>query len=105
MEFRFDTGSGPAILRTAEKIPTGKWLDVSIERKLRNGVLTVGDEVIKGESPGSTRGLNIRTPIYFGGLNRDKLTLAPGVGIADNGFMGCLADLRIGGKAKVRLYG
>ena len=38
--------------------------------------------------------------MYFGGLNREKMTLSPGVGIPDNGFDGCIVDLKLG-KAKV----
>ena len=29
-----------------------------------------------GKSPGTTRGLNIRTPLYVGGVNQDKFTIS-----------------------------
>ena len=69
LEFRFDTGSGAAILRSKKKLKRDKWYTVGISRKLRDGQMKIfeEDELIKGRSSGNTRGLNIRTPIYFGG--------------------------------------
>ena len=112
VEFRFDTGSGPAILRSGVPINAGAWYKVSIERKLRDGKLTVstdiGDEenkdvtgistTVTGKSPGSTRGLNIRSSLYFGGMDEEYI-LAEGVGISQ-GFDGCITDLTIGGAGK-----
>ena len=71
LEFRFDTGSGPAILKSPEEVERNKWYNVILSRKLKSGTLMIaGMEAVKGESPGSTRGLNIRTPLYLGGINR-----------------------------------
>ena len=36
-----------------------------------------------------------RTPIYFGGVNRDQYVVASGVGV-DTGFRGCISDIVIG---------
>jgi hypothetical protein len=45
-----------------------------VDRSLRDAALTLdGEEVVKGKSPGSTRGLNIRKDVYFGGINSKKL--------------------------------
>ena len=114
VEFRFDTGSGPAILRSGVPITAGAWYTVSVERKLREGQLKIStsgvndDGTIKedsditgvsttvtGKSPGSTRGLNIRTPLYFGGTD-EQHTVDEGVGVTQ-GFSGCIADLVMGG--------
>ena len=113
VEFRFDTGSGPAVLRSGIPINAGAWYTVSIERKLRDGrlKLSTGDieesnenqeitgisTTVTGKSPGSTRGLNIRTSVYFGGIDEDnKYVVAEGVGVKQ-GFSGCIANIRIGG--------
>ncbi len=37
----------------------------------------------------------LRTPLYFGGINRDQYTVASGVGV-DGGFSGCISDVIIG---------
>ena len=113
VEFRFDTGSGPAILRSGVPVNVGSWYTVSVERKLRDGRLKVStgnvkalnedqevtgiSTVVTGKSPGSTRGLNIRTPLYFGGIDEDnRHVVAEGVGVKQ-GFAGCIADFKIGG--------
>ena len=113
VEFRFDTGSGPAILRSGVPINAGVWYTVYIERKLREGKLelSTGDSdesnddgettgistTVIGKSPGSTRGLNIRTSLYFGGIDDfSKYIIAEGAGVK-NGFAGCIDDLKISG--------
>lgn len=59
--YRFDTGSGPVILRSKNKISPGKLYSVELTRKLREGELKLsGEPPVVGSSPGSTRGLNIR---------------------------------------------
>ena len=44
VEFRFDTGSGPAILRSGVPINAGEWYTILVERKLREGKLEVQDK-------------------------------------------------------------
>ena len=36
-----------------------------------------------------------RTPLYFGGINREQYSVASGVGV-DGGFTGCISDVIIG---------
>ena len=40
VEFRFDTGSGPAIIKSGVPINAGAWYTVYIERKLREDLTT-----------------------------------------------------------------
>ena len=73
VEFRFDTGSGPAILQSDRKLAMGKWHHILVTRRMKEGILRVDNGTkITGRSPGRTRGLNIRSPIYIGGLNSKK---------------------------------
>ena len=70
VEFRFDTGSGPAILKSPEKLTLGKWHNVFVTRRMKEGILKVDNGTrITGRSLGRTRGLNIRSPIFIGGFN------------------------------------
>ena len=64
-----------------------------MKRKLREASLLLdnGDPVL-GKSPGNTRGLNIRTPVYIGGLNTKKFTYAEAVGVS-RGFTGCILEV------------
>jgi hypothetical protein len=90
---RFDTGSGPAILRSTEAIRADVWHEVKVKRKLREASLVLDNaDPVVGKSPGNTRGLNIRTPVYIGGLNTKKLTYAEAVGVA-RGFSGCIIEV------------
>ena len=51
-----------------------EWYTLEVERRLRDAKMIIdGKEVIKGKSPGSTRGLNIRMDIYFGGFDGERI--------------------------------
>ena len=53
-----------------EKVISDNWYHIEISRKMKEGKLKINNgSVIKGRSQGRTRGLNIRSPIFFGGVN------------------------------------
>ena len=52
-----------------------------------------GEEVL-GKSPGSTRGLNLQTPLYLGGVDRQLMRVSDGVGV-QSGLIGCVGSLRV----------
>ena len=56
VEFRFDTGSGPAILRSGVAINAGAWYSVYIERKLLKPIISLSD--VHGKS---TKGIQQKT--------------------------------------------
>ena len=92
IEFRFDTGSGPAILKCPEKLESDEWVNIVAERDLRQGRLTVGSITVSGESPGNTRGLNLRLPLYIGGVDKLQVTIAP-LAETTHGFYGCVGHV------------
>ncbi|KAG1651176.1 Basement membrane-specific heparan sulfate proteoglycan core protein [Nymphon striatum] len=95
LEFRFDTGSGPAILRSPRKLIPDEWVDVQAERNLQEGSLILNDGVaIKGRSPGQTRGLNLLTSMYIGGYNENEISVSPFVEVK-NGFKGCISHVEM----------
>ncbi|XP_025082607.1 basement membrane-specific heparan sulfate proteoglycan core protein-like isoform X8 [Pomacea canaliculata] len=117
VEFRFDTGSGPAILRSRNKIPVNEWATVRAERKGRDGMLIVNNEdqvneqvdpyynpysrrdrgdIARGTSPGNTIGLNLKRPLYLGGVDPSE-AISSNVGTRE-GFVGCIAQLKVGSK-------
>ncbi len=66
---------------------------MKVKRKLREASLVLDtEEPAIGKSPGNTRGLNIRTPVYIGGLNTKKYTYAEAVGVT-RGFTGCILQV------------
>ena len=63
---------GAAVIRSRRPIRAGVFYTIKVERKLRDGRMRLSSEDTElfGKSPGNTRGLNIRSPLYFGGINR-----------------------------------
>ncbi len=75
MEFRYDLGDGPAILRSSSRLISGSNYHIMAKRYNRDGLLRVeGEDDIKGTSPGSMKSLNLDHGGYLGytGLNTTK---------------------------------
>ena len=74
-EFQKIKISGPVIIRSKNQLNVGQWYTVRIERKVKQGHMKIDNNPkIFGKSNGRTRGLNIHSPIFFGGINRKFLT-------------------------------
>ena len=62
---------GVLILKSNVTLSVGKWHNIQIERRMKEGRLKIDDHPkISGKSLGRSRGLNIHSPIFFGGINR-----------------------------------
>ncbi|XP_068772364.1 basement membrane-specific heparan sulfate proteoglycan core protein isoform X3 [Struthio camelus] len=97
LEFRYELGSGPAVLRSPEPLALGRWHRVSAERLHKDGTLTVdGGPPVKRSSPGKSQGLNLRTPLYLGGVE-PSLRL-PGPANISAAFRGCIGEVSVNGK-------
>ena len=60
-------------MRGKDPIIPFEWYTLEVERRLRDAKMIIdGKEVVKGKSPGSTRGLNIRMDVYFGGFDGES---------------------------------
>lgn len=98
LEFRYDSGSGTAVIRSQDELQQDQWTTLVAERNQRDGSLSInGGVAVKGQSEGSTIGLNLRSPLYIGGVD-PSTRIAPGVGVT-RGFHGCISDLVIRGQA------
>jgi hypothetical protein len=85
--------SGPAVIRSEREVTPGEWTTVSVGRNFREGQIVVGDDTpVVGHSPGQTRGLNLKTPLYVGGYDEQRIHLADGVGVK-KGFNGCVREV------------
>ena len=49
-----------------------------------------------GSSPGDTVGLNLKIPLYLGGVNQTLVRVAPSVGVT-TGFSGCISQVLMPG--------
>lgn len=94
VEFRFDIGSGMAIVRSSQPVQAGVWTSVRVNRDFKEAKLSVNDEpVVEGKSPGGSRTMTLNTPLYIGGVDRRRITVNKGVGV-DRSFRGCISEVR-----------
>ncbi|XP_015786511.1 basement membrane-specific heparan sulfate proteoglycan core protein-like isoform X2 [Tetranychus urticae] len=99
IEFIFDTGSGPAYIRSSNLVLNGVWISIQAEREHNEGTLIVGDsKPIKGRSPGQTKGINTRLPLYIGGIDLKKVKYSKQVMERYQGFHGCISELSVNGE-------
>jgi laminin alpha 3/5 len=109
VHYSWDCGSGRASIVSNSNYSDGQWHKVTFSRKGRNGILRIDDgrEEYTGASAGSTNSLDVKSPIYIGGLpeqlSRSARNNLRGV---DKGslptfvvtsFPGCLRELSVHG--------
>ncbi|XP_064483526.1 agrin-like isoform X2 [Ornithodoros turicata] len=97
LEFRFDLGSGPVVLRAPRRITLGRRHRAVAKRYLRDGFLTLDDEAdVRGRSRGLLQSLDLAESLFVGWVPG-----GPPAGVARNagtglGFRGCVRRLRVG---------
>ncbi|KAM4703219.1 basement membrane-specific heparan sulfate proteoglycan core protein [Rhinophrynus dorsalis] len=97
LEFRYELGSGLAILRSDQPIALERWHKVSAERVNKDGTLLVDSSPpVKRSSPGKSQGLNLKTPMYLGGV--DNSVELPSAANVSRHFQGCIGEVSINGK-------
>ncbi|XP_036623838.1 pikachurin [Trichosurus vulpecula] len=97
LQFRFNCGTGVAIIMSESKIKLGSWHTVNIYRDGLNGLLQVNNGTpVTGQSQGQYSKITFRTPFYLGGApSAYWLVRATGT---NRGFKGCVQSLAINGK-------
>lgn len=88
-EFKFDLGSGTALIQGYKPLELGQWHTIQIERNRRNGTMTINNIEVHGMIDGKFMGLDLATPLYIGG-HPDTKELG-----YSHGFKGCLSMLKI----------
>ncbi|MBN3322022.1 AGRIN protein, partial [Atractosteus spatula] len=89
LEFRYDLGKGPAVIRSKERIKMDVWNTVSLERASRKGEINVNDkDRVRGESPNQHTALNLKDSLFIGGAP-DFSRLARAAALKD-GFKGAI---------------
>ncbi|KAM6434636.1 basement membrane-specific heparan sulfate proteoglycan core protein isoform 6-T6 [Liasis olivaceus] len=97
LEFRYELGSGTAVLRSPRPLALGQWHKVAAERLNKDGTLQVDEErPVKRSSPGKSQGLNLRTSMYLGGVE-DSVKLPAAANISSH-FHGCIGEVSVNGK-------
>ncbi|XP_062314893.1 basement membrane-specific heparan sulfate proteoglycan core protein isoform X7 [Osmerus eperlanus] len=97
VEFRYELGTGQAIMRSVEPVSLGQWHRVTAERIKKEGYLKVdqGPEQ-RRTSPGKAQGLNVHTPMFLGGV--PSMDILPKPANVSMLFDGCIGELSINGK-------
>ncbi|XP_057175223.1 basement membrane-specific heparan sulfate proteoglycan core protein isoform X6 [Triplophysa rosa] len=97
VEFRYELGTGQAILRSQEPLSLRQWHRVVAERLDKDGSLKVDNaREITRSSPGKAQGLNIHTPMYLGGV--PSMDILPKPANVSMLFAGCIGEVFINGK-------
>ncbi|XP_066260113.1 basement membrane-specific heparan sulfate proteoglycan core protein isoform X1 [Euwallacea similis] len=97
LEFRFDNGKGPVVIRSDQEIQPNKWTTISAIRAAQDGRI-----IVNGHPSAATRfsaffkTLTLLTPLYVGGYDQYSVRLNQGVKVKD-GFNGCIVDINISG--------
>ncbi|XP_016517471.1 agrin isoform X12 [Poecilia formosa] len=55
LEFRYDLGKGPAIIRSRDQMQLKVWNTIKLERSLRKGEIRLNEKATSGESPKSRK--------------------------------------------------
>uniref|UniRef100_A0A8C2BHF8 Agrin n=1 Tax=Cyprinus carpio TaxID=7962 RepID=A0A8C2BHF8_CYPCA len=93
LEFRYDLGKGPAVIRSKEKIKLNEWNTVSLERASRKGEISInGKDPVRGEAPNQHTDLNLKESLFVGGAP-DFRKIARAAAIKD-GFKGAIQKVR-----------
>ncbi|XP_064610786.1 agrin-like isoform X2 [Liolophura sinensis] len=68
LEFTFDIGSGPAVIKSAKPIELNTWTSVVAQRLNKNGDMIVdGGKPVTGKAKGSMNELNLGESMFVGG--------------------------------------
>ncbi|XP_064459482.1 basement membrane-specific heparan sulfate proteoglycan core protein-like isoform X3 [Ornithodoros turicata] len=95
LEFRYDAGTGMAVITHPEKLQADDWVTVSASRSAQEGSLVLNDGYkVTGRSPGAAMGVNLNIPMYVGGVDKDKIKVHPGAGVS-KGFDGCISSIEV----------
>lgn len=81
VEFRFDCGSGGAVIRSLEQISLNTWHELRVSRTAKSGILQVdGQKPVEGIAEGAFTQIKCSSPLFIGGVPEyDKTKRTAGV--------------------------
>uniref|UniRef100_A0A3B5KQ96 Uncharacterized protein n=1 Tax=Xiphophorus couchianus TaxID=32473 RepID=A0A3B5KQ96_9TELE len=93
LEFRYDLGKGPAIIRSRDQMQLKVWNTIKLERSLRKGEIRLNEKATSGESPNKHTDLNLKESLFVGGAP-DYSKLAR-VAALTEGFKGTIQKIML----------
>lgn len=96
IEFRFDCGTGAALVRSPVEVEVGQWNQLIVARNDNQGSLQLnGGDIVQDTAPGAFTRITLRQNLYLGGYtNMD--TIAPRVNTTKT-FVGCVQEMIVNG--------
>ncbi|KAL3289355.1 hypothetical protein HHI36_022791 [Cryptolaemus montrouzieri] len=96
VEFKYDLGNGPVLIRSVNKIKLAKFHKVVIKRYHRDGLLKLdNEEDIGGQSKGNLKALDLLDDTYLGFIPTNYSQIFKNIGIK-KGFQGCISRFEVG---------
>ena len=96
VEFRYNLGSGPAVLRSLKKVILGMWHSVNVKRYHKDSVLVMdNDPEVLGSVHGDLKSLDLSSSTYIGNVPNILDQAAFNMGTS-RGLVGCIRRLKLG---------
>ncbi|XP_043503640.1 basement membrane-specific heparan sulfate proteoglycan core protein isoform X1 [Polistes fuscatus] len=96
-QFKFDFGSGSAVISGDTPITLSEWHTIKIQRVRREVTMLVdGQGPYRTVAGGRKQGLDLKGPLYIGGVPNHSIDVKED--ITNIGFIGCISRLVIGEK-------
>ncbi|UYV69988.1 hypothetical protein LAZ67_7001389 [Cordylochernes scorpioides] len=97
VEFRYNLGSGPVILRSPQRVLPGKFHRLVAKRYLQEGMIALdGQDDVMGRSQGLLKSLDLGQNLFLGHVP-DNTGIWENVGVR-TGLVGCIRRLKVGRK-------
>lgn len=95
VEFRFNLGSGMAIIKSNRMIQINKWNRIFAVQSSNHGILMLNDDKeVNGTSKGNFFVLDLENAIFLGLVPIEEEIIKTHIGI-DSGFSGCIGLLKV----------
>ncbi|XP_054012773.1 laminin subunit alpha [Hylaeus anthracinus] len=99
LHYKFDCGSGPALLVSEKRINDNQWHTVIFKREGNYGELLVDeDSRVTGYSEGPSGTMNVSPPFYVGGVLQDAFNKVYNTIGTNETFNGCLGNFMVNGQ-------
>ncbi|XP_018333493.1 agrin isoform X1 [Agrilus planipennis] len=104
IEFRYNLGNGPTVIKSLDKIQLNRYHTVVVKRYRRDGFLKLNeDESIVGQSKGTWEALDLAEETFVGNVITTYKKVYENIG-TNQGLRGCIRRLKIGRRG-VKLNG
>ncbi|KAL3219558.1 hypothetical protein MRX96_030316 [Rhipicephalus microplus] len=100
----FNCGTGPGLLTTTEVYNLGEWHSLEFSRRGQMGVLYMDNTTAaQGSSQGTTSSINVKSPVYLGGLPRNVSSqVKNNLRGVTGSFPGCIRKLEVQDRQMLR---